>query len=78
MKGDTAVQEQNTETDVSSSSPADRLEDVAREHVQRCIHALLEEEVTEYWGERSPRGGQRWMCRRGPAMGTASRGGSRG
>ncbi|MGH9649215.1 MAG: IS256 family transposase, partial [Terriglobales bacterium] len=43
-------QEQNTETDVSSSSPWDRLEDFAREHVQRFIQALLEEEVTELLG----------------------------
>lgn len=52
MKGDTAVQEQNTETDVSSSSPWDRLEDFAREHVQRFIQALLEEEVTELVGRQ--------------------------
>ena len=44
------MQEQHTETDVSSSSPWDRLEDFARAHVQRFIQALWEEEVTEVLG----------------------------
>ena len=44
------MQEQNTEIGVSSSSPWDRLEDFVRDHVQRFIQALLEEEVTELVG----------------------------
>ena len=44
------MQEQHTETDVSSRSPWERLEDFARAHVQRFIQALLEEEVTELLG----------------------------
>jgi transposase-like protein len=50
MKGDTAMQEQTTETVVSSSSMWERLEGFAREHVQRFIQALLEEEVTALVG----------------------------
>lgn len=42
--------EQNTEPVVSSSSLWERLEDFAREHVQRFIQALLEEEVTALVG----------------------------
>lgn len=41
------MQEQSTESVISSSSMWERLEDFAREHVQRFIQALLEEEVTE-------------------------------
>ena len=44
------MQEQSTETGVSSSRMWDRLEDFAREHVQRFIQALLEEEVTALVG----------------------------
>jgi len=44
------MQEQNTEPVVSSSSLWERLEGFAREHVQRFIQALLEEEVTALVG----------------------------
>lgn len=44
------MQEQTTETVVSSSSMWERLEGFAREHVQRFIQTLLEEEVTALVG----------------------------
>ena len=44
------MQEQNTEPVVSSSRLWERGEDFAREHVQRFIQALLEEEVTALVG----------------------------
>ncbi len=41
------MQEQSTESGGPSSSLWDRLEDVARDHIQQFIHAVLKDEVTE-------------------------------
>jgi len=76
MKGGTAMKEQRTAKGSTSSHVWEHLEEFVREHVQRFIQALLEEQSRSWWGDRSPSGGQRWMRPPGTAMGTASRGGS--
>jgi hypothetical protein len=45
-KGDTAMARQTTTHVISSNKMWERLEVFVREHIQRCIQALLEEEVT--------------------------------
>jgi hypothetical protein len=45
-KGDTAMDQKTTTHDVSSREMWERLEVCVREHIQRVIQALLEEEVT--------------------------------
>jgi hypothetical protein len=45
-KGDTAMEQKTTTHVVSSSETWERLEGFVREHIQRFIQALLEEEVT--------------------------------
>jgi hypothetical protein len=47
MKGDTAVKEHSTTQPSPSSSLWEHLEEFARDHVQRFIQGLVEEEVTE-------------------------------
>lgn len=47
MKGGTAVQEQSTAKGSTSSHGWEHLEECVREHIQRFIQSLLEEEVTE-------------------------------
>ena len=75
QKGDTAMAQQNT-SHASSSSPIwERLETFVREHVQRLIQALLEEEITELLGRPNPPVGVPWMPLQTCAMATASPGG---
>jgi hypothetical protein len=47
-QGDTAMEQQTTTPPPSSSQMWERLEAFVREHVQRFIQALLEEEVTAF------------------------------
>jgi putative transposase len=49
-KGDTAMAQKTTTHVIASSERWERLEVFVREQIQRCIQALLEEEVTTLWG----------------------------
>ena len=60
------MKEQRTAKGSTSSHVWEHLEEFVREHVQRFIQALLEEQSRSWWGDRSPSGGQRWMRRRVP------------
>lgn len=46
------MKEHSTPTAAPSSSVGERIEEVARDHIQRFIQALLEEEVTELLGRK--------------------------
>ncbi len=52
MKGDTAVKEHSTTKTSPSSNLWEHLEEFARDHVQRFIQGLVEEEVTELLGRK--------------------------
>ena len=67
---------QQTTTQGSASSQMwDPLEAFVREHIQRFIQPLLEEEITALLGRPNPRGVPRGMPPRACGMATASPGG---